>query len=64
MILQVPLESFILNSWQLVPMDGIGLECGRPIDSPRCRSRNRYPASILASGVIRVYVRNDIDVKN
>ena len=42
-------RSTIRSSWHPAPMAGIGRECGKPIDSPRCTSRSKNPASIRAS---------------
>ena len=44
----VRFSSFILSSWQLGPIDGIGRDCGRESFIPFWTCRNKYPASIRA----------------
>ena len=50
MIRQMVFASFILSSWHLGAIRGIGLECGDDNCSPFCNLRNKIPASTLAVG--------------
>ncbi|MCY7387946.1 MAG: hypothetical protein LH481_07770 [Burkholderiales bacterium] len=41
-------SSGIFSSWQLLPIVGMGRECGNDIFSPRCSRRINTPPSTLA----------------